>query len=410
MPYIGKTPTVGNFQVCDAISVVNGQAAYTLQVGGVNVAPESANHMLVSLNGILQKPGSSFTISGSTMTFASNLATGDVIDFVQILGNVLDLGQPSDDTVTAAKLNDNVISGQTALASAPDDTDELLISDAGTIKRIDVSLIKGVAGISSSADATAITIDSSEQVGIGTTSPDALLELKHATNVRMLFDNTVDSQCTIRSIQDSVGHNGMRLEADNIAIRTASGSNTGVERMRINNNGNIQIGTTTESGRMHIRSATTAGTDPLVVFSDASGTTCGSIDLNASGNTVSYVTSSDHRLKENVSYDFDATSRLKQLKPARFNFIADPDTTVDGFIAHEVSSIVPEAITKTKDAVKVWKDNEVLPDGVSVGDNKLDDNGNTIPDYQGIDQSKLVPLLVKTIQELEARITELENA
>ena len=143
MPYIGKTPTVGNFQVCDAISVVNGQAAYTLQVGGVNVAPESANHMLVSLNGVLQKPGSSFTISGSTMTFASNLATGDVIDFVQILGNVLDIGQPSDDTVTAAKLNNDIISGQTALTSSPADTDELLISDAGTIKRIDVSLVGG---------------------------------------------------------------------------------------------------------------------------------------------------------------------------------------------------------------------------------------------------------------------------
>ena len=141
--YIGKTPTVGNFQVCDAISVVNGQAAYTLQVGGVNVAPESANHMLVSLNGILQKPGSSFTISGSTMTFASNLATGDVIDFVQILGNVLDIGQPSDDTVTAAKLNNDIISGTTALTSAPDDTDEFLVSDAGTLKRIDYSLIKG---------------------------------------------------------------------------------------------------------------------------------------------------------------------------------------------------------------------------------------------------------------------------
>jgi hypothetical protein len=107
--YIGKTPTVGNFQVCDAISVVNGQAAYTLQVGGVNVAPESANHMLVSLNGILQKPGSSFTISGSTMTFASNLATGDVIDFVQILGNVLDIGQPSDDTVKTASLQSNAV-------------------------------------------------------------------------------------------------------------------------------------------------------------------------------------------------------------------------------------------------------------------------------------------------------------
>jgi len=109
MAYIGKTPTVGNFQVCDAISVVNGQAAYTLQVGGVNVAPESANHMLVSLNGILQKPGSSFTISGSTMTFASNLATGDVIDFVQILGNVLDIGTPSDATVTTAKLANSAV-------------------------------------------------------------------------------------------------------------------------------------------------------------------------------------------------------------------------------------------------------------------------------------------------------------
>ena len=143
MAYIGKTPTVGNFQVCDAISVVNGQAAYTLQVGGSNVEPESANHMLVSLNGILQKPGSSFTISGSTMTFASNLATGDVIDFVTLLGNVLDIGQPSDDTVTAAKLNDDIISGQTALTAEPDDTDEFLVSDAGTIKRIDYSLIKG---------------------------------------------------------------------------------------------------------------------------------------------------------------------------------------------------------------------------------------------------------------------------
>ena len=143
MPYIGKQPTVGNFQVCDAISVVNGQAAYTMQVGGSNVEPESANHMLVSLNGILQKPGSSFTISGSTITFASNLATGDVIDFITLLGDTLNTGVPSDDTITAAKLNDDIISGQTALTSAPDSTDELLISDGGTLKRIDVSLIGG---------------------------------------------------------------------------------------------------------------------------------------------------------------------------------------------------------------------------------------------------------------------------
>jgi len=104
MAYIGREPQVGNFQVCDAISVVNGQAAYTMQVSSVNVSPETANHMLVSLNGVLQQPNSSFTVSGSTITFASNLVTGDVIDFIHILGSVLDLGVPSDSTVSLAKL------------------------------------------------------------------------------------------------------------------------------------------------------------------------------------------------------------------------------------------------------------------------------------------------------------------
>ena len=75
-----------------------------------------------------------------------------------------------------------------------------------------------------------------------------------------------------------------------------------------------------------------------------------------------------------------------------------------------MQSIVPEAITGTHNELEVWEEGEQLPDGVSVGDNKLDEDGNTIPKYQGIDQSKLVPLLVKTIQELEARITALENA
>jgi hypothetical protein len=106
MAYIGKQPVIGNFQVCDAITVVDAQAAYTMQVGGVDVSPESANHMLVSLNGILQAPTTSYTVSGSTITFASALETGDVIDFIQILGNVLDLGVPSDNTVSTAKIVD----------------------------------------------------------------------------------------------------------------------------------------------------------------------------------------------------------------------------------------------------------------------------------------------------------------
>ena len=143
MAYIGREPQIGNFQVCDAISTVNNQAAYTMQVSSVNVSPETANHMLVSLNGVLQKPGSSYTVSGSTITFASNLVTGDVINFIHILGSVLDLGVPSNDTVGAAQIKDDLISGSTELASEPADTDEFLVSDAGTLKRIDYSLIKG---------------------------------------------------------------------------------------------------------------------------------------------------------------------------------------------------------------------------------------------------------------------------
>ena len=115
------------------------------------------------------------------------------------------------------------------------------------------------------------------------------------------------------------------------------------------------------------------------------GTQVGNIVVTSS---TAYNTSSDYRLKENVDYTWDATTRLKQLKPARFNFIADStNTLVDGFIAHEVSNIVPEAITGVKD--------------------ETNDDGSIKP--QGIDQSKLVPLLVKTIQELEARITALES-
>ena len=129
MAYIGAEPQIGNYQICDAISVVNGQAAYTMQVGSVNVVPESANHMIVSLNGVIQKPGSSFTISSSTITFSSNLATGDSIDFIYLLGNTLDLGIPSDSTVTSGKLSGNLVTpgtldvnGQELILDADADT------------------------------------------------------------------------------------------------------------------------------------------------------------------------------------------------------------------------------------------------------------------------------------------------
>ena len=117
MAYIGKTPVIGNFQVCDALTATTTDT-YALEVDSVAVSPQSANHCLVSLNGILQAPTTSFTISGSDIVFASALTASDSIDFVMILGNVLDLGVPSDGTITHAKFDSNtggVVDWQTVI-------------------------------------------------------------------------------------------------------------------------------------------------------------------------------------------------------------------------------------------------------------------------------------------------------
>jgi hypothetical protein len=107
---------------------------------------------------------------------------------------------------------------------------------------------------------------------------------------------------------------------------------------------------------------------------------------NNGGNGVAYNTTSDYRLKENIEPLVSAVSRLNQIPVYRFNYKGSPDYTVDGFIAHEVQAIVPEAITGIKD--------------------EIDANGN--PLYQGIDQSKLVPLLTAALQEAIAKIASLE--
>ena len=207
----------------------------------------------------------------------------------------------------------------------------------------------------------------------------------------------------------------IRLGGDNALMFANTSSDT--ERMRITGSGQVLI-TNTTAGAVGYSLYPQSGNGVLVIqnqgYGDGfthnlfqfNGTTAGAIVGNES--STAYNTSSDYRLKENVDYDWNATARLKQLKPARFNWIIDDtNTLVDGFLAHEVSSIVPEAITGTKDAMTtevLYVEGDELPEGISVGDVKE----AVGPDYQGIDQSKLVPLLVKTIQELEARITALE--
>ena len=132
MAYIGKQPTVGNFVKLDAI-VTSATATYNLLNGGVAYSPQSANHCIVSLNGVIQEPTSAsnvggFTISGSTIVFTSALTSNDVIDFILVLGDVLNIGTPSDATVGFSKVTSNLITGATAV-TAPATDDVLLCYD-----------------------------------------------------------------------------------------------------------------------------------------------------------------------------------------------------------------------------------------------------------------------------------------
>ena len=176
----------------------------------------------------------------------------------------------------------------------------------------------------------------------------------------------------------------------------ADGASSGTEHMRISANGRTDLGTgpqsngakltlnytSTTEGGLRCSDTVTSGTHTQIQFLRG-GTQVGKIECANQASTA-YVTSSDYRMKENVNYSWDATTKLKQLKPAEFTWKAEYDsnkTKVQGFLAHEVSDIVPEAVSGEKDAAEM----------------------------QGIDQSKLVPLLVKTIQEQQAVIEDLKS-
>ena len=252
-------------------------------------------------------------------------------------------------------------------------------------------------GIDDNADATAITIDSAEKVGIGTASPACVAKGLHIQT---------SSAGTLPTLQ---------ADADDLIIEgstpgiTLMGATNGGGMLAFGDTGDADIGrifyyhvdnnmsfTVNGSVRFDIRndgnlvSQVDGGSSKTNITFKNGGVAKGSIVTSDYTNNTSYNTTSDYRLKENVVDMENATDRLKQLQPRRFNFIANADLTMDGFIAHEITPVVPEAVTGAKDAMTT------------------NENGDAVIDPQGIDQSKLVPLLVKTIQELEARITALE--
>ena len=240
-----------------------------------------------------------------------------------------------------------------------------------------------------------------------------------------------------------IGSTGQALNSADLKFYTG-GSN---ERLHIHHstglatfNGGIAQGGTSgsdeanidTSGVLRIRRDSGVGRDNIT-FTNG-GSAVGSITSNTSA--TQYNTSSDYRLKENLTPLTGALDRLDALPVYRFNFKADPDTTVDGFVAHEVSAHVPEAVTGEKDAMRTvvvqeaveaveaqpatyWEEGDELPEGVAVGDEKtaaveaveaVEEVTEEQIDPQGIDQSKLVPLLVAAVKELKAKVETLENA
>ena len=299
------------------------------------------------------------------------------------------------------------------------------------------NIIFGTTGnVANGTASEAMRLNWEGKLGIGTTSPGRGLTIdkSNANAALEIIKNNTTNQIVYLGTGSSGGtddpllrmfHNG----TENIRLYTTGNSWI--------NGGNVGIGVTSPQSKLHIGESATVGSNfttavnnsQLFVHNVGANTNSNVIfaggDTGATGGTgaysfgqsglgythwifyhkpistnqssvgsisststaTAYNTSSDYRLKENVVEMTGALNRVSELKPSRFNFIEDEDKTVDGFLAHEVQDIVPEAITGEKDAV--------------------DEDGNAI--YQGIDQSKLVPLLVGAIQELKAEIELLKT-
>jgi len=301
----------------------------------------------------------------------------------------------------------------------------------GTVVDADLKANENITNIES-----AVTADSSGNVGIGTDNPTRTFHSKGASGISTVAKLESGMTAGAQQVYLQLSSTG-QSDADSGYLRYDNSKSMSfwtadTERMRIDSSGNLLVGTTSnlsttpklaiEDDNFVVGISSTNATGELIRFYGNSRSTAGTI--SHSGTSVAYNTSSDYRLKENVVPMTGSIDRLKALNPSRFNFIADPDTTVDGFLAHEAQEVVPEAVSGDKDAMTT-EEYEVTP----AVEATYDEDGNEltpaveavmgereVPDMQGIDQAKLVPLLTSALQEavekieaLEARVTQLEN-
>jgi hypothetical protein len=342
-------------------------------------------NLIVTLNGVVLDNGGDYTATnGTSVVLTSGAAAGDLLQVIAFKSfTVADMVPAS----TGGTFAGNVaVNGNLTV-----DTNTLFVDAA------------------------------SNNVGIGTTSPSSLLHASGAaassgsveirledtaasSNSRLMRTGSAYSYAGVGANETWLYHAGagtINIGPDGAgAVKIV---NNGSERARIDSSGNLLVGgTATNPGQNN----TTVGTaflgagrfmmnnsssdnimgrnsDGTLLSIRRSGNEVGSISVTASA--TAFNTSSDYRLKEDVQPMVGASDRLMALKPVNFAWKVD-GTRVDGFLAHEAQEVVPEAVTGSKDAV--------------------DKDGK--PQYQGIDQSKIVPLLTAALQEALTKIEQLE--
>jgi len=363
----------------------------TIAVG--NIADNSVDATKIASNSILTRHIDDDQITTDQIA-ANTIATANIAD------NAVDGTKIASNSILTRHIDDNQIG-----------IDQLNVSDGSNGQALTTNGSGTLAFSTISSTPTSIAdADSDTKIQVEESSDEDVIRFDvGGTEYMTLTSNgklNVTEIAHISSGSLEIG-NGDEKQIFDASGATIQFQTADTERMRIDGSGNIGIGQTpTTNSRLWVTGLTgkyatyltfpsggygmgmntSSGTSNTFHYYFNQGTFVGQVYTN--GSATIWASASDYRLKENVVTDWDATTRLKQLKPSRFNFIKDSSNTLqDGFLAHEVQDIVPEAIVGVKDEV--------------------DENGDA--KYQSIDQSKLVPLLTKALQEQQTIIEDLKS-